>query len=174
MILSAPPSLLFTVIGVIENIGNAVSLDVKMPGNLQGDLLAAISDSTNTLSKHHPESESEIYDNIYNIIKRSKKLVAVALFASNVARIETINQAAKALNRKVVLLGRSLWRIVKVAQDSGYLIDSPEFLEAKEAVSFPREKLVLLCTGCEGEPLAATSAKSIKHLNILKFSKVIP
>ncbi|BET33753.1 ribonuclease J [Wolbachia pipientis] len=165
------------VVGLISNIERLKEIGDK------GDLLAAICDSTNILSKHDPESESEIYDNIYNIIKRSKKLVAVSLFASNVARIQTISQAAKALNRKVVLLGRSLWRIVKVAQDSGYLTDSPEFLEAKEAVNFPREKLVLLCTGCQGEPLAATARLASKSHQAFKMqqgdtmifsSKIIP
>ncbi len=165
------------VVGLISNIERLKEIGDK------GDLLAAICDSTNILSKHHPESEGEIYNNIYNIIKRSKKLVAVSLFASNVARIETISQAAKALNRKVVLLGRSLWRIVKVAQDSGYLTDSPQFLEVKEAVNFPREKLVLLCTGCQGEPLAATSRLANKSHQAFKMqqgdtmifsSKIIP
>ncbi|MDX5495868.1 MAG: ribonuclease J, partial [Wolbachia endosymbiont of Nomada marshamella] len=165
------------VVGLTSNIERLKEIGDK------GDLLAAICDSTNILSKHHPESEGEIYNNIYNIIKRSKKLVAVSLFASNVARIETISQAAKALNRKVVLLGRSLWRIVKVAQDSGYLTDSPQFLEAKEAVNFPREKLVLLCTGCQGEPLAATSRLANKSHQAFKMqqgdtmifsSKIIP
>ncbi len=165
------------VVGLISNIERLKEIGDK------GDLLAAICDSTNILSKHDPESESEIYDNIYNIIKRSKKLIAVSLFASNVARIETIAKAAQALNRKVILLGRSLWRIVKVAQDSGYLTDSPEFLEAKEAVNFPREKLVLLCTGCQGEPLAATSRLANKSHQAFKMqqgdtmifsSKIIP
>ncbi|WCR54111.1 MAG: Ribonuclease J 1 [Wolbachia endosymbiont of Ctenocephalides orientis wCori] len=149
----------------------------------KGDLLAAVCDSTNILSKHGPESEGEIYNNIYNIIKRSKKLVAVSLFASNVARIETISQAARALNRKVVLLGRSLWRIVKVAKDSGYLTDSVEFLEANNIDGYPREELVLICTGCQGEPLAATARLAAKNHHAFKIqqgdtmifsSKIIP
>lgn len=149
----------------------------------KGDLLAAVCDSTNILSKHGPESESEIYQNIYNIIKRSKKLVAVSLFASNVARIETISQAARALNRKVVLLGRSLWRIVKVAKDSGYLTDSVEFLEANNVDGYSREELVLICTGCQGEPLAATARLAAKNHHAFKIqqgdtmifsSKIIP
>lgn len=165
------------VVGLISNIERLKEIGDK------GDLLAAICDSTNILSKHDPESESEIYDNIYNIIKRSKKLIAVSLFASNVARIETISQAAKALNRKVVLLGRSLWRIVKVAQDSGYLTDSAEFLEAQDVADLPREKLLLICTGCQGEPKAATSRlanKSHKDFKmqqgdtIIFSSKIIP
>jgi len=165
------------VIGSTSNIKRLKEIGEK------GDLLAVVCDSTNILSKHSPESEGEVYDDLYNTIKRSKKLVAVSLFASNVARIETIAKAAKALNRKVVLLGRSLWRIVKVAQDSGYLTDSPEFLEGKEAANLPRDKLVLICTGCQGEPLATTARLAAKSHQIFKVqqgdtmifsSKVIP
>ncbi|MCA4774435.1 ribonuclease J, partial [Wolbachia endosymbiont of Mansonella perstans] len=142
-----------------------------------------ICDSTNILSRHNPESEGEIYSNIYNIIRRSKKLVAVSLFASNLARIETISQAAKVLGRKVVLLGRSLWRIVKVAQDSGYLTNSVEFCEAKDVADLPREKLLLICTGCQGELMAATSKLANKNHHAFKMqqgdtvifsSKIIP
>ncbi|QOD37932.1 ribonuclease J [Candidatus Wolbachia massiliensis] len=165
------------VVGLTSNINRLKEIGTK------GDLLAAICDSTNILSKHDPESEGEIYNNIYNIIKRSKKLVAVSLFASNVARIETISQAARALGRKVVLLGRSLWRIVKVAQDSGYLTDSAQFLEAKDAADLPKEKLLLICTGCQGEPMAATSRLANKSHQAFKMqqgdtmifsSKIIP
>ncbi|MDN5247844.1 MAG: ribonuclease J [Wolbachia endosymbiont of Tyrophagus putrescentiae] len=165
------------VIGLTSNLKRLKEIGEK------GDLLAVISDSTNVLAKHGPESEGDIYNNLYNIMKRSKKLVAVSLFASNVARIETIYQAAHALNRKVVLLGRSLWRIVKVARDSGYLTDSVEFLEAKEAVNLPREKLVLICTGCQGETLATTAKLATKSHPVFKMhqgdtiifsSKIIP
>lgn len=146
-------------------------------------LLAAICDSTNILSKHGPESEGGVYDSIYNIIRRSKKLVAVSLFASNVARIATIAEAARKNGRRVVLLGRSLWRIVKVAKNSGYLTDSVEFLEAKDVDGYPREELVLICTGCQGEPLAATSRLAAKNHHAFKMqqgdtmifsSKIIP
>ena len=149
----------------------------------KGDLLAAVCDSTNVLSKHGPESEGEIYNNIYNTVKRSKGLVAVSLFASNFARIKTITEVAHALNKKVVLLGRSLWRIVKVAQNSGYLTESIEFLEAKEAAGFSRDKLLLICTGCQGERLAATSRLAQNTHSALRMhqgdmvifsSKIIP
>ncbi|MDM8335364.1 ribonuclease J [Wolbachia pipientis] len=165
------------VIGSTSNVSRLKEIGGK------GDLLAAICDSTNILSKHNPESEGEIYNNIYNIIRRSKKLVAVSLFASNVARIETISQAAKALNRKVVLLGRSLWKIVKVAQDSGYLTNSAQFLEAKDVANLPREKILLICTGCQGEPMAATSKLANRSHHAFKMqqgdtmifsSKIIP
>ncbi|CAG5057352.1 unnamed protein product [Parnassius apollo] len=96
---------------------------------------------------------------------------------------DSTNILSKQNPESEVLLGRSLWRIVKVAQDSGYLTDSPQFLEAKEAVNFPRERLVLLCTGCQGEPLAATSRLANKNHQAFKMqqgdtmifsSKIIP
>ncbi|OWZ25357.1 ribonuclease J [Wolbachia endosymbiont of Wuchereria bancrofti] len=165
------------IVGLTSNISRLKEIGDK------GNLLAAICDSTNVLGKHNPESESEIYNNIYNIIRRSKKLVAVSLFASNVARIETVGQAAKALGRKVVLLGRSLWRIVRVAQNSGYLTDSVEFCEVKDVADLPREKLLLICTGCQGEPMAAISKLANKSHHAFKMqqgdtvifsSKIIP
>lgn len=165
------------VVGLTTNMNRLKEIGDK------GDLLAAICDSTNILSRHNPESEGDIYNNLYNIIKRSKKLVAVSLFASNVARIETISQAAKALNRKVVLLGRSLWRIVKVARDSGYLTDSVEFCEARDVEGLPRDRLLLICTGCQGEPMAATARLANKSHQLFKMqqgdtmifsSKIIP
>ncbi|MGL9732651.1 MAG: ribonuclease J [Wolbachia sp.] len=165
------------VVGLTSNINRLKEIGDK------GDLLAAICDSTKILSKHNPESEGEIYNNIYNIIRRSKKLVAVSLFASNVARIKTISQAAKMLGRKVVLFGRSLWRIIKVAQDSGYLTNFVEFCEAKDVADLPREELLLICTGCQGEPMAATSKLANKNHHVFKMqqgdtvifsSKIIP
>ena len=165
------------VVGLTSNMKRLKEIGEK------GDLLAAVCDSTNILSNHGPESEGAIYNNIYNTIKGSKRLVAVSLFASNVARIETIAKAARALDRKVVLLGRSLWRIVKVAQNSGYLTDFTEFLEGKEAAALPREKLLLICTGCQGEPLATTARLAAKSHQIFKMqqgdtmifsSKIIP
>ncbi|UWI83256.1 ribonuclease J [Wolbachia endosymbiont of Howardula sp.] len=139
---------------VVGNVSNITRL--KEIG-ITGDLLAVVCDSTNILSTQKHESEGALYDNIHTIIKNSKKLVAISLFASNVARIKTIVQVAQSLNRQVVLLGRSLCRIVKVAQESGYLSTKFNFLDAKHAKNIPRDQLVLLCTGCQGEPMAATS-----------------
>ncbi|GHM57898.1 MAG: MBL fold hydrolase [Candidatus Mesenet longicola] len=137
---------------VIGSISNTERL--KELGN-QG-LLAVICDSTNAFTKTESQSESGVEDHIYNIIRECKQLVAVSLFASNVARIETICKVAEKLGRKVALLGKSLWRIVEVSQESGYLADY-EFLGAEEASRFSRDKMLLLCTGCQGEPLAASS-----------------
>ncbi len=81
--------------------------------------------------------------------------VAVACFASNVARLATIAHAARAHDRDVALVGRSLWRIEKAAREHGYLADVPRFLTEDEAGYVPREKILLICTGSQGEPRAA-------------------
>ncbi len=151
------------VIGPASNIKRLEEL-----GN-QG-LLAVICDSTNVFTKTKSQSESGIYEHIYDIVKGCKQLVAVSLFASNVARIKTIVEVAKALNRKVALLGKSLWRIVEVSQESGYLLDD-EFLDAKEASNFSRDEILLLCTGCQGEPLAASSKLAQSTHPIFKIQK---
>ncbi|WP_333023359.1 ribonuclease J [Wolbachia endosymbiont of Pentidionis agamae] len=135
----------------------------------QGGLSAIICDSTNVFSKCTQESEGDIYSTIHDIVEKSKRLVAVSLFASNVARIKTIASVAQALNRKVVLLGKSLWRITKIAKNSGYLEDSMQLLDADEAINLPREKLLLICTGCQGEKLAATAKLAT---NLHKFFKM--
>jgi ribonuclease J len=84
-------------------------------------------------------------------------MVMVTTFASNVARIDSIAKIAEECGRKVVLAGRSLWRIVHAAQAAGYLKDCPEFYEDDALSRFSRDQLLILCTGCQGEPLAATN-----------------
>lgn len=120
-------------------------------------VLAMVCDSTNVLSAGHSGSEGDLRESLTKLIGDCKQLVAVTTFASNIARVETIARAATANGRKVVMIGRSLWRITQAAREAGYLADVPEFLTDKEAQRFPREKLLVICTGCQGEPLAATN-----------------
>lgn len=120
-------------------------------------VLAMICDSTNVLSPGHSGSEGDLRTNLTKLIGECKQMVVVTTFASNIARVETIARAASANGRKVVMMGRSLWRITNAAREAGYLHDVPEFLEDKEAKRFPREKLLVISTGCQGEPLAATT-----------------
>jgi ribonuclease J len=92
-----------------------------------------------------------------DLIGRYDARVAVACFASNVARLETIARAAAAHGRDVALVGRSLWRMDKAARENGYLADLPRFLTEDEAGYVPRDRIVLICTGSQGEPRAALS-----------------
>jgi len=83
--------------------------------------------------------------------------VVITCFASNVARLKTIMQVAKSLKRKVALVGRSLWRIYEAARSTGYLQDMPEPLDENEVQSIPRDKLLMICTGSQGEQRSALS-----------------
>jgi ribonuclease J len=118
-------------------------------------VLAMIGDSTNALRPGSSGSEAELRMSLTNLVGRYDARVAVACFASNVARLETIACAAAAHGRDVALVGRSLRRIDKAARETGYLRDLPRFLTEEEAGYVPRDKVLLICTGSQGEPRAA-------------------
>ena len=118
-------------------------------------VLAIVCDSTNALKEGHSGSEGELRHSLTELIGHYDGRVAVACFASNVARLSTIAQAARAHDRDVALVGRSLWRIDKAARENGYLADVPRFLTEDEAGYVPRNKILLICTGSQGEPRAA-------------------
>jgi ribonuclease J len=118
-------------------------------------VLALIGDSTNALRAGTSGSEAELRRSLIDLIGRYDARVAVACFASNVARLETVARAAAAHGREVALVGRSLWRIEKAARENGYLADLPRFLTEDEAGYIPRDRIVLICTGSQGEPRAA-------------------
>jgi ribonuclease J len=118
-------------------------------------VLAIVCDSTNALRPGSSRSEGELRQSLTELIGRYEGRVAVACFASNVARLATIAHAARAHDRDVALVGRSLWRIEKAARDNGYLADVPRFLTEDEAGYIPRDKVLLICTGSQGEPRAA-------------------
>jgi ribonuclease J len=118
-------------------------------------VLAMIGDSTNALRPGTSGSEAELRRSLIDLVGRYDARVAVACFASNVARLETIARAAAAHGRDVALVGRSLWRIDKAARENGYLADLPRFLTEDEAGYIPRDRIVLICTGSQGEPRSA-------------------
>jgi ribonuclease J len=119
-------------------------------------VLAIICDSTNALKPGSSGSEADLRRSLVELIGRYREVrVVVACFASNVARLETIAHAAAAHDRHVALVGRSLWRIEKAARENGYLADVPRFLTEDEAGYVPRDKVLLICTGSQGEPRSA-------------------
>jgi ribonuclease J len=120
-------------------------------------VLALIGDSTNALRPGTSGSEADLRRSLTDLIGRYDARVAVACFASNVARLETIARAAATHARDVALVGRSLWRMDKAARENGYLADLPRFLTEDEAGYIPRDRVLLICTGSQGEPRAALS-----------------
>ncbi|SOD93766.1 ribonuclease J [Caenispirillum bisanense] len=118
-------------------------------------LRAVVCDSTNVMTKGHSGSEGAVRDSLAALIGRYDRKVAVACFASNVARLKTIINAAHDNNREVCLVGRSLWRIVDVSRKTGYLSHNTRFLEADEAANLADNRVLYICTGSQGEPRAA-------------------
>jgi len=120
-------------------------------------VLALVGDSTNALVPGESGSEEDVYRNLVTAIGECEQRVAVACFASNVGRLQSIARAAAKNDRHVGLVGRSLWRMTECARENGYLRDTPPFVDETEAGYIPREKLVIICTGSQGEPRAALS-----------------
>mgnify|MGYP001237771775 CR=1 FL=1 len=118
-------------------------------------VLAMVCDSTNALVEGQSGSEADVRDSLVELIGRYDTRVAVACFASNVARVESIAKAAAAHDRQVALVGRSLWRIVEAARETGYLTDLPEFVTEHDVGYLPRDKVVMICTGSQGERRSA-------------------
>jgi ribonuclease J len=118
-------------------------------------VLAMVCDSTNALRPGESGSEADVRDSLIKLIGQLKNRVAVACFASNVARLRSVWDAARAHDRDVALIGRSLWRIEKAARETGYLDGVGKFLTEDEAGYLPREKVLYICTGSQGEPRAA-------------------
>jgi ribonuclease J len=120
-------------------------------------VLALVGDSTNALRPGSSGSEAVLRQALIELVGRYDARVAVACFASNVARLETIAAAAAAHGREVALVGRSLRRIDEVARATGYLANLPRFLTEDEVPHLARERILLICTGSQGEPRAALS-----------------
>jgi ribonuclease J len=146
-------------------------------------VLALVCDSTNALNPGHSGSEAKVRDSLIQLIGTLKGRVAVTAFASNVARLDTIAQAAKIHGRKIALVGRSMHKIVQAARDSGYLKDFPPVLEAEEAADLPARQVLYLVTGSQGEPRAALARIAednhpIVHLGkgdaVIFSSRIIP
>lgn len=118
-------------------------------------LLAMICDSTNVLSEGESGSESGVRDRLVSLIAEQTGRVAVTTFASNVGRLFSICEAAKAADRSVCLLGRSMLRMAEVAEEVGIMPEGLTFVNPNEAGYLPKEKILYLCTGSQGEPRAA-------------------
>ena len=146
-------------------------------------VLAMICDSTNVFNLGRAGSESDVRDSLLKIMSLKSKRIVVTSFASNVARMESIFYCAEKINREISLVGRSMNRIFKAARQCGYLKNIKDPIDPREAKKFPREKIVYLCTGSQGEPMGAMK-RIIKGIHpdvflekndvIIFSSKIIP
>ena len=118
-------------------------------------LLAMVCDSTNVFVDGEAGSEADVRETLHALISGLKGKVAVACFASNVARMESIILAGQAAGRHVCLVGRSMIRMAAAAKSVGLLATAKPFITEGEAGHFGRDQVLFLCTGSQGEPRAA-------------------
>ncbi|QFY59842.1 ribonuclease J [Rhizobium grahamii] len=123
-------------------------------------VLALMCDSTNALRDGVSPSEKDVSESLRKIIENAEGRVAVTTFSSNVGRIRTVAEAAEAAGREVLLLGSSLKRVVDVSRDLGLLEGVKPFISEDEYGYIPRDKVVVILTGSQGEPRAALAKLS--------------
>lgn len=118
---------------------------------------ALVCDSTNAFRDGRSPSEIEVASSLAKIIKGAKRCVAVTMFASNVARIRAVADAARATGRHLVVVGRALHRVIQVAIDTGYLPQDFRSLDQARFSYLQPDEVLAVCTGSQGEPRAALS-----------------
>jgi ribonuclease J len=119
--------------------------------------LALVGDSTNAIRDGRSPSELDVSKTLFELVKSARQRVAVTTFASNVARIRAVADAARAAGREVVVVGRAMERVVQVARETGYLDGVQDFRPQDAYGYLPSDKVLALCTGSQGEPRAALS-----------------
>src|SRR5689334_17882515 len=119
--------------------------------------LALVGDSTNAVREGRSPSEADVAKTIAELVKTARGRVAVTTFASNVARLRAVADAARAADREVVVIGRAMERVVQIARETGYLEGVQDFRPMDAYGYLPPNKVVALCTGSQGEPRAALS-----------------
>ncbi|WP_375690545.1 ribonuclease J [Pseudooceanicola sp. LIPI14-2-Ac024] len=144
---------------------------------------ALVCDSTNVFSRNEGRSEATLGEEITKLVAAAPEMMIATTFASNVARVKTLAEAGVRAGRSVCLLGRAMRRMIEAAAETGVLGDFPSTVSPEDAASIPRENLMLIVTGSQGERRAASAQLSRgKYLGIelkegdtfLFSSKIIP
>ncbi|MEN2767940.1 ribonuclease J [Ornithinibacillus xuwenensis] len=140
-------------------------------------VLLLLSESTNAERPGYTPSEQMVGENLERIFIKSNRKVIVSTFASNISRIQQVISATQKTNRKLALLGRSMVNVVGVAKDRGYItIPKGMLIEPREIDELPPEMVTILCTGSQGEQMAALSRLStgnFRDVSILAEDTVI-
>ncbi len=133
-------------------------------------VLALICDSTNALRDGVSPSEREVSESLTKIIEAAEGRVGITTFSSNVGRIRSIAQAAEAAGREVLLLGSSMKRVTNVARDIGLMEGLKPFIAEDEFGYIPRDKVVVILTGSQGEPRAALAKIARDEMRNVAFT----
>ena len=118
---------------------------------------ALICDSTNVFSTHEGRSEASLAQDIEELISNAPNMVVATTFASNVARVKTLADAGMRAGRSICLMGRAMRRMIEAALETGVLTDFPTVVSSEDAQQIPRQDLMLLVTGSQGERRAASA-----------------
>ena len=121
----------------------------------QEGILALVGDSTNASTTGYSGSEEDVRNHFIKLFSRYNKRIVATCFSSNITRLESIAYAAKRNNRKVAIVGRSINRTIEAARESGYLKKIDEFISQEEAQYVPKDNIVIICTGSQGEKRSA-------------------
>lgn len=149
----------------------------KLSQYSQEGILCLLSDSTNALVNNFSVSEKKISDSIKSIFSNIQGRIIISTFASNVYRVQQIIEASVANNRKVVVYGRSMERIIKIALKNGYItVPEQSFVSGNDVKHLSDEHITIISTGSQGEPLAALSRianGTHKHIQIRNGDTII-
>ena len=118
---------------------------------------ALICDSTNVFSPIAGRSEASIADEVTNLVAEAGQMVVATTFASNVARVKTLAEAGQRAGRSICLMGRAMRRMIQASVETGVLTDFPPVISPEDARGMPRENVMLLVTGSQGERRAASA-----------------
>jgi ribonuclease J len=128
---------------------------------------ALICDSTNAIREGISPSEADVAKTLHDFVANAPQRVAVTTFASNVARLRSVANAARAAGRELVVVGRAMYRVIEAAQATGYLDPDLHFHDETAFAKLPPRKVVALCTGSQGEARAAMArVASGEHPNV--------
>ena len=139
-------------------------------------LIALIGDSTNADVPGYSKSEKEVRDELLKIFSRYNQRIVITCFSSNITRMESIVIAAKKNNRKIALVGRSMKKTIEAAIKNNIIESELNFISEEEAAHIPRQNLVVICTGSQGEKRSALyriAYNSHRHINLEKDDLVI-
>jgi len=138
-------------------VGPDIEIDkISAVGKEGIDLL--LSDSTNAEQEGYTPSEKNVRDSVEEIFKNTKGRLIISTFSSNVSRIQQIVEAANNYNRKIVIVGRSMEAVIRIARSLGYIkIKDESIVPVEEIKNLKLEETLILCTGSQGEPMAALS-----------------